>query len=135
MSVFSKLAFWKKDDDLDFDKIADKDMGATNPFAQNLPSDQTFGNEPFDAEHESPGMTQTQPFGSSAPQRSPIYPQQSAPSVQSPAAFQSASNLSRDRELELINSKLDTIKVMLNSMDQRLSNMERGAPKPPQRLW
>ena len=31
------------------------------------------------------------------------------------------------RELELINSKLDTLKAILNSMDQRIANLEKVA--------
>ena len=40
-------------------------------------------------------------------------------------------------ELELLNSKLDTIKAMLVSLEQRLSNLERnlGAPQQEKRLW
>ena len=40
------------------------------------------------------------------------------------------------REMELINSKLETIKAILNSMDQRLSNLEKAAGvEPKQKLW
>ena len=41
------------------------------------------------------------------------------------------------QQLELINSKLDTIKAMLNTMEQRLARLEQSkAPEPPQqKLW
>jgi hypothetical protein len=31
------------------------------------------------------------------------------------------------RDIELINSKLDTLKAILNSMDQRIANLEKAA--------
>ncbi len=31
------------------------------------------------------------------------------------------------RDIELLNSKLDTLKAILNSMDQRLANLEKAA--------
>ena len=42
------------------------------------------------------------------------------------------------RDLELISSKLDTIKAMLASLDQRTANLERAAGVQQQRrerLW
>jgi len=42
------------------------------------------------------------------------------------------------KEHELINSKLDTIKALLNSLDQRIANIENatGAEKQkPKNLW
>jgi len=41
------------------------------------------------------------------------------------------------KDIELINSKLDTLKAILTSMDQRLSNVERntGNEQQKQRLW
>ena len=65
-----------------------------------------------------PGAAPSRPFSSS-------FPEQSL-------------NLSRD--LELLNSKLDTVKALLASLDQRLANLERAAGVQPsrqqqQRLW
>src|SRR3989344_396971 len=40
------------------------------------------------------------------------------------------------REIELLNSKLETIKAILASMDQRLANIEKAAGiDQKQRLW
>jgi hypothetical protein len=42
------------------------------------------------------------------------------------------------KDIELINSKLDTLKAILTSMDQRLSNLERNSgneQQQKQRLW
>jgi len=41
------------------------------------------------------------------------------------------------RDLELLSSKLDTIKAILNSMDQRIANIERstGTVKKEEKLW
>jgi len=38
------------------------------------------------------------------------------------------------RDLELINSKLDTIKAILNSMDQRIANLEKVAGVEQKRM-
>ena len=43
------------------------------------------------------------------------------------------------RELELISSKLDTIKAILNSLDRRIANLEKlslgGTEKKEDKLW
>ena len=123
MGLFGKLAFWKKED-LDFEKLAQKDldlgMGKGGMPIQDdlgLEEKSTFGEKSTDFEHPS------SPFTSRTPAASPSYQTQSARTP--------------DRELELISSKLDTIKAILSSMDQRIANLERaaGVDKNKERLW
>ncbi|MBI4152142.1 hypothetical protein HY495_00390 [Candidatus Woesearchaeota archaeon] len=125
MGLFDKL-FHKKDSDLDFDAIAQKELGNNFPEQQDILNTPPPGFEdeksPLDMPRSPsparfPGAASSRPF-------SPPFPEQSP-------------NLSRD--LELLNSKLDTIKALLASLDQRLANLERAAGVQPsrqqQRLW
>lgn len=123
MSFLDKLKFWKKEDefDFDFDKKIDHEMGKTG--AQDLglghPGEKSF----FD-EH-----AETKPFGSEEPSSG-------LSAFQAARASTSASS-GGSRDLELINSKLDTIKAILNSLDQRMAGLERssGSGKKEEKLW
>ena len=56
--------------------------------------------------------------------------------AQSNHRMQSSQNISFEKDLELISSKLETIKVILSSMEQRLANLEQAAAiQQKQRLW
>jgi len=125
MSVFGKLAFWKKEDDFNFDQAASQDMNQPDPFAQSFEQSE-FPSEP-DTETSTP---RSSPQQYSQASRSSLYPGSAAqPSFQAPQMN------SGNRDLELINSKLDTIRAMLSSIDQRLERLEKGEPKAPPRLW
>ncbi len=123
MSLFSKLKFWHKEDDLDFDSLADKEMGKMPP-------------TDFGTDHASPG-TDEKSFFPSEPEAEPLSSPrfQASPSRTQASSFSQSSGVNRD--LELINSKLDTLKAILNSLDQRMAHLEQasGAEKKPQRLW
>ena len=123
MGMFSKLAFWKKNDDFDFDNLAQKDLdlgmgkgGA--PIQDNLGLGEK---SPFGEQHADQKQ-QTDPFTS---------PQTPVP-VTPPAPTST-----EDRDLELISSKLDTVKAILTSMDQRIANLEKaaGVDKNKEKLW
>ncbi|MBI2102727.1 hypothetical protein HYT55_02720 [Candidatus Woesearchaeota archaeon] len=127
MGLFDKL-FHRKDGDLDFDQIAQKELGNDFPGAQP----DLFNTPPpgFEEEKSAFEMPQSPPparFPGAAPLRT----------ISSPVAPPTSENLNRD--LELINSKLDTIKALIASLDQRLANVERTTGSPPQRqqqrLW
>jgi|SRR3989338_4117421 len=66
----------------------------------------------------------------------PLNPESSFPEEHPTLARPSQFSPAKDRDLELINSKLDTLKAMLTSLDQRLANVEQavGSKKEP-RLW
>ncbi len=125
MGLFGKLAFWKKED-LDFDKLAQKDldlgMGKGGmPIQDDFDPEEKspFGDKSTDFEHSSSSFTPRTPAAN------PMY------------QTQTASAKTTDRDLELISSKLDTIKAILSSMDQRIANLERatGVDKNKERLW
>mgnify|MGYP001599390432 CR=1 FL=1 len=134
MSFLGKLAFWKKEDDFGFDHLVNQDMAhpgidSNNPFGTNL--GQETHSDPLLTEPTSSFPGAESPASVFPAQRSPIYPQQSATPISNP--LNSAQPSSRD--VELLNTKLENIRLMLNSIDQRLANLEKGEHKPPARLW
>jgi hypothetical protein len=135
MGIFNKLAFWKKDDDLDFDRMADHSLGDLGQPAEdglatdnpNLSSTDSFGQEP---------TSQSSAFPSSTSE--PAMPTAPEPMPESKVPAQQDYPLP-NRELELISSKLDTIKAILTSLDQRTANLETVAgvekQKEEHKLW
>lgn len=132
MGILNKLMFWKRDDDFDFDNLAEKEMKGD-----------LGGPDPLGIEQKTPGLEEKSPFdemptteahpelGEQANLSSPMDPA----AITSPQTPQAPGTEMRD--LELISSKLDTIKAILTSMDQRVANLERaaGVEKKEQRLW
>ena len=127
MGFFSKLAFWKKKDDLgDLGKDfgLDKDLGMGMDMGQGPSPDLGMGLEPG----------QPQPY-----QKYPSF--QPQPSFQSQSFQQQPSFSATDpyiasKNLEVISSKLDALRASLESMNQRLANIEaiaRGEQEEPRR--
>ena len=129
--------FWKKND-FDFDSISDDPM--KNAMSQSPPSD-PLG---------SPSNPTTDPFADHASaSQDPLAAPSYDPSSHKPSAFGQAkaaqnANVSK-RDLELLNSKLDTIKALLASLDQRVGTIEqiaraeqakqRQEQQPKNHLW
>ncbi|MBI1968516.1 hypothetical protein HYS49_01260 [Candidatus Woesearchaeota archaeon] len=113
MAFFDKFKFWKKEDE--FDKMAEKELRVESTFARDdlgLREKSPFGEEPS-------------AFGAPETAVSPSL----APAPR-------AGSGEHDRELELINSKLDTIKALMASLDQRLASLERSLSKEEKpKLW
>ncbi|MBI4980390.1 hypothetical protein HZC30_02410 [Candidatus Woesearchaeota archaeon] len=133
MGFLGKLAFWKKEDDFGFDHLVNQDMthpgtDANNPFGTTL--GQEPASDPLLSGTSSP-LPSDSPASVFPAQRSPIYPQQPAEPVSAPLT----NTLSSSRDMELLNTKLENIRLMLNSIDQRLANLEKGEHKPSARLW
>ena len=118
MGFFRKLAFWKKKDDFgDFGKDLGKDFGLD--INQGPSPDLGMGLEPLQSQ---------QPF-----QKYPSFPPQQnfqAPSLQPAPSFQaqpyppSSDNYIASKNLEIISSKLDALKASIDSMNQRVANIE-----------
>ena len=120
MGFFDKLTFWKKKDDFgDFGKDLGmgKDLGLD--MGQGPSPDLGMGIEPLQPQ---------QPF-----QKYPSFPQQQnfqAPSFQAPPSFQpsypspSNDNYIASKNLEIISSKLDALKASIDSLGQRVANIE-----------
>ena len=132
MGILNKIMFWKHDDDLDFDNLANQelDMGGQDPLAdKTITPDLAMpgSSDPLSSPaFESPaaGLSPT-PSPAPTPAPSPYTPQPTGGSS--------------DQEFQLINSKLDTLKAILTSMEQRITNIERIAgaeqQQQKQRLW
>ena len=115
MAFLSKLAFWKKRDDIE-------DLGKDLGLDKELGLDMGTGPSP----DLGMGMEQQQqPW-----QKNPSYqqPQQNfqAQAFQAPAQQPSMSNDSyiASKNLEVISSKLDALRASIESINQRLANIE-----------
>ncbi|PIZ51572.1 hypothetical protein COY27_03295 [Candidatus Woesearchaeota archaeon CG_4_10_14_0_2_um_filter_33_13] len=127
MSILGKLKFWKKEDDFNFDDIANKDMNKDLFKGDDLGLQQQ---QPF--QEQSPFPQEQQQF--QPPQQEPSGIQQLKQQQQSSYPQQNTGFSGRD--IDLLSSKLDTIKALLNSMDQRIANLERSAGvEKKERLW
>ena len=124
MGIFGKLAFWKKKDDLGLDKDLGKDLGFDKDFGMDMgqgPSpDLGMGIEP-----SQPGQQSFQKYPSFQQSSfQPNFPPQ--PSFQQQPSFQPSSNDSyiASKNLEVISSKLDALRASIESINQRLANIE-----------
>ncbi len=118
----------KKDEDFDFDKIAQKELGTTpeQPDLLNVPpTGMEEEKSIFDTTPEEPLPSR---FPGATPAARPVT-----------RGFTQEAPQMMNRDLELINSKLDTIKALLTSMEQRIANVERSTgtqtAQQRQRLW
>lgn len=137
MGILDKIMFWKKGDD-DLDSLGLKPGEGFNPDANmaNLGLDDSspgmdpnagmppFGNDPF------PGSQtpQSPPSFGGPPQSSFTSPQQSSfgqPSHQQP--MQSTQSYTAEKDFEIISSKLDALRAAIDSLSQRLANLEHIA--------
>jgi hypothetical protein len=111
MGLKDKLMFWKKSDDFNFDMptdpLATSQSNPAPPLQDNL-------NLPSDV---------NDPFATPKSQQSPIV----APPAPSSFSAKRDNQVATHREAELINSKLDTIKALLQSLDQRVGSIEQIA--------
>src|SRR3989338_1213108 len=117
MGILNKILFWRHDDELDFDALAESQLKTgikDDPlgYGEHMPD---FEEKPLFPTQESP-----RPMPKGSPYKQTTFQQ-----PQAPAAFSQQTDVNRD--LELISSKLDTIKAMLSSLDQRTANLERAA--------
>ena len=142
MGMLDKLKFWKHEDEFDFSSAVDSHMGSTPGLGDTgMPVQDDLGldeKSPFDV--NAPGaMKGTDPFGAnmSAPSAPQSFDQ---PHPSSNAAYnkqQQPQTSGSSRDIELLSSKLDTIKALLSSLDQRMAHLERaaGMDKKQERLW
>ncbi len=135
MAFLDKLAFWKKKEEA---PVIDLGMGsATGLDHGNLGFDQEYGQHqpyfPTGIPVES-AMAPDQ-YARQYPQRQFQQPQAAqeplTPTFRPPMGMQvppqSQPQFSQDKESELIAAKLDAIKANLESINQRLANIERIA--------
>jgi hypothetical protein len=124
MGILNKILFWRHDDEMDFDALAEKPLHGKDSLGLDMPD--------FDEKSPFPDQQDLRP--SSMQRSTPASPYKQT--NYQPALSPASENIEKD--LELISSKLDTIKVMLSSLDQRTANLERAAGVQQQRrerLW
>lgn len=125
MGFFGKLKFWKKDDEFSDLGLGNEDLGfsSSQSTGLGLPKE---------------GLpTQESPEGI-APKQSPEYPDLSKPYTTTPV--QQAETGSTDmykisKEVEVISSKIDALKASMDSINQRLANLERIAEGDKKKSW
>jgi len=121
MSFMDKLMFWKKNDDFSNLGLDTKDPFKDNlGLGDNLGAGQNFG---MGQQSQNLGLP-TQ----STPQSSFQQPPSQQPSYQQPQYQPSSySNPQQDlaaKDMEIISSKLDALRVSIESINQRLANLE-----------
>lgn len=130
MGIFSKLAFWKKKDDLGLgeDFGADIGLGQMEPTGHELGLPRQYGMErDLGLSSRDLGMSENMGFGTmpSMPPGRSLPPQQPfAAPIQPPPPTE------RDyqsEKFEVVSAKLDSIRYTLESINQRLANLERLA--------
>ena len=121
MGFFDKLAFWKKKDDLDDlgkDLGLDKNLGLD--FSSGGPSpDLGMGLEPTPQAQQP--FQKYPSFQQPGIQQPPFQPQ---PAFQQPSFNSSDNSYIASKNLEVISSKLDALRATMESINQRLANIE-----------
>jgi hypothetical protein len=117
MSFADKLKFWKKEEPIpEYPRAAD-----ISPAEQHMPA----GMDQMGMPRPMPGITEP-----------PVEQQQFVPQAFGQQQ-QMQSSMSTEQQLQLISSKLDTIKAQLETVLQRLERLERssGEERPYQQRW
>lgn len=158
MGILSKLMFWKKGEEDLGDLGLGGDMGLGSE-GLGLEKDMTglegagmgkpgelpgFGekehtegiNQPLGASPEAP---KTQEVGGQYPsydaQASPDYGAPAQPAAPAPVMRQPRHDIMVGKELELISTKLDSLKISLDSLNMRLASLERIAKGEYEKTW
>ncbi len=153
MAFKDKLMFWKKSDKDDMGDMDFGDMGKDDPFSSGQSND-PFGGQQQSADPLTGQQQPTDPFAGQDPSASnqatdsfaqqPTAPmpqqgfgapqQQNTPVSDQPyelhqktASSSSDTTYMTNKNLEVLSSKLDALKAAIESMSQRLENIERMA--------
>ena len=134
MGILGKVMFWKKKDD-----FSDLGLDEKRPFGNdNLAFGNDFG---MGTGLGQPGMGQSSQGFSQQPSpgmgfSQPAYPQPSYPGYQ-PSRYEPQQDMA-SKNLEIISSKLDALRASIESLNQRLANLEviaRGEEERPRRRY
>tara|TARA_Y100000294_G_scaffold175188_1_gene194722 strand:+ start:349 stop:729 length:381 start_codon:yes stop_codon:yes gene_type:complete len=110
--------FWKKKDE-----FSDIGLGEKDPLGKDLAFGDNFnlGTQPGLGQ-QSPGMPEQAP-AQAYPQQPPFQPQPAQPQFQA-QRYESPQQDMAAKNLEVISSKLDALRVSVESVNQRLANLE-----------
>ena len=142
MGLLDKIKFWKKDELDDFSDLGDFGMGddkkdIAKPEPTGVPEASDLGETtPKTSAKETPvtpsfeenvpeGLPRPRSFEESPSMPSTAEKPSQYPSYQQP--LQHAPLTQDSKDLELISAKLDAMRATLESMNQRLANLERIA--------
>ena len=131
MGFFSKLAFWKKKDEFESIGLGEKAKGLGDLSTPDLGLGPTNS---FEGGYGAPTQP-TQPAPMT--QQQPSYPQPSL-QPQFQHSQQQPQGFTAEKDLEIISSKLDALRAALESINQRLANLEaiaRGEEEKSRRRY
>ncbi len=139
MSIFDKLKFWGKKEE---SGLGVPELGKAPELGQGLdvPKLPEFGKSPMDIPPEDFGkpVSSTQYGKSPFPEHEMESLKETAPNV--PRGMQQQQpqwqGYKESSEMQVISAKLDALKASLDSINQRIANLERIAQgEQPQRRW
>ncbi len=127
MGIFSKLAFWKREE------AAPLELGQYPALEAGPPS----ARMPEFGPSGGPGLTEmpAEPFGGPMPHLAELGPAPSppmgmraplAPSAFAPAPVAPPADMTRD--MQVVQAKLDTLKALLDNINAKLDRLERSQP-------
>ncbi|MBS3101985.1 hypothetical protein J4458_00895 [Candidatus Woesearchaeota archaeon] len=128
MGLFGKLMFWRKKDEFEGIGLGEKGFKPNMDFGlgPDLGAGADFG-QGFGQGLQQPGLQQpsypTPPSFQQQPSFQQMQPPFPPPSYSQPA-MQSPREYATDKNLEVISSKLDALRAALESINQRLANLE-----------
>ena len=114
MGILGKIMFWKKKDEFSGVGLGDK---------ENLAFGDNFGNQNLGLGQDI-GQTPPQIPGFSSQPQQPSSPSSPPPQFQSQPRFESPQQDMNSKNLEVISSKLDALRASIDSLSQRLANLE-----------
>jgi len=120
MGILDKIMFWKKKDE-----FADLGLGDK----ENLAFGDDFGSKQMGLDQPGfgqPATSQPSAFGTQAPPSIPAQQPQFQQQYQQPK-FESPQQDLNSKNLEIISTKIDTLRASLESINQRLANIENIA--------
>ncbi len=119
MGFFGNMAFWKKKDEFS-DIGIDKPAAFGSDLNSGLPSaDAGFSSGNLEGGYGMPTQPQAQP---APPVQAPIQQPSFQPQFEPPSP--PAPNVAVEKDFEVISSKLDALRATLDSINQRLTNIE-----------
>jgi hypothetical protein len=131
MGILNKLMFWKKEPEYDFEAMANKEMSRKDK-SQQSEEERMFKPDNLGLNRKMPGTEERSPFEDLDRQSMRRGPEPTLPS----SGYGTYQQQGSGRDIELINSKLDTIKAVLVNVEQRMANLEREiSGERKNKLW
>jgi hypothetical protein len=133
MSFLDKVKFWKKKDDFsDLDLGKDFDLGSDDLGKSPIDSSKSFSDSFNDQDNQPIQQEQSQYSAPSAPESFSQISDARPPDIQSVPSYQPPQT---SQDLQLVSAKLDAIKAYLDTINQRLANLENMARGHDEKRW